>query len=86
MVFGFFNIKCIDEETIEVINCYNVNPKVSVIPWFVLNTFLREISYYIMDDLKKQIENADFSIYEERIKKNKNFYDEMINIVNGSKK
>jgi hypothetical protein len=81
IVFGFINIKYIDDETVEVINCYNVDPKVPVIPWFVLNTFLREISYYIMDDLKKQIETVDFAIYEERIKKNKNFYDFVINTV-----
>lgn len=78
ILFGFFNIKYIDEETVEVINCYNVDPKVSVIPWFILNTFLRKISYYIMEDLKKQIEKVDFKIYDERIAKNKEFYDKVI--------
>ena len=78
IIFGFFHIKYIDEETVEVINCYNVDPKVPVIPWFLLNTFLREISYYIMSDLKKQIEDVDFAIYEERISRNRKFYDNII--------
>lgn len=81
ILFGFFNIKYIDEETVEVINCYNVDPKVPVIPWFILNTFLREISYYIMEDLKKQIENVDFKIYEERIARNKPFYNHIIDAI-----
>jgi len=81
IIFGFFRIKYIDEETVEVINCYNVDPKVPVIPWFLLNTFLREISYYIMEDLKKQIEGVNFEIYEERIKKNKQFYNPLINTI-----
>lgn len=81
IIFGFFRIKYIDEETVEVINCYNVDPKVPVIPWFLLNTFLREISYYIMEDLKTQIENVDFAIYEERIRENKKFYDQIINTI-----
>jgi hypothetical protein len=73
--YGFFHLKILDQETVEVINCYNVDPKVPVIPWIILNTFLKEISYYIMEDLKKQIQDAKFGIYEERIKKNQNFYD-----------
>jgi len=81
IIFGFFRIKYIDEQTIEVINCYNVDPKVPVIPWFLLNTFIREISYYIMEDFKNQIENVDFSIYEERINKNRVFYDHLINSI-----
>lgn len=76
--FGFFHLNIIDDENIEVINCYNVDPKVPVIPWVVLNTFLKEISYYIMEDLKKQIEDSDFSYYEERIEKNKKFYDRLV--------
>ena len=81
IIFGFLRIRYIDEETVEVINCYNVDPKVPVIPWFLLNTFLREISYYIMEDLKTQIENVDFAIYEERISKNKKFYDHIIDTI-----
>lgn len=79
--FGFFHLSIIDDSTIEVINCYNVDPKVPVIPWMILNTFLKEISYYIMSDLKKQMENADFSYYEERIKNNKDFYDKLFEAV-----
>lgn len=77
MNFGFFHLKILDKDNVEVINCYNVDPKVPVIPWMILNTFLKEISYYIMDDLKKQIEDADFSLYQERIKNNKGFYDSL---------
>lgn len=78
MNFGFFNLKIIDDNTIECINCYNVDPKVPVIPWLILNTFLKEISYYIMDDLRKQIQNADYKLYEDRIKKNQKFYDHLL--------
>ena len=78
IIFGFFYIKYIDEENVEVINCYNVDPKVPVIPWFLLNTFLREISYYIMSDLKKQIEEVDFALYEERINRNRRLYDRIM--------
>ncbi len=81
IIFGFFHITYLDEETVQVINCYNVDPKVSLIPWFLLNTFLREISYYIMNDLKKHIEEVDFAIYEERIKRNKKFYNHIIEMI-----
>ena len=76
--YGFFHMKIIDDETIDVTNCYNLDPKVPVVPWIILNTFLKEISYYIMEDLKKQIECADFSLYEERIKNNPRFYDNLL--------
>jgi hypothetical protein len=79
--YGFFHLKILGKDTVEVINCYNVDPKVPVIPWMILNTFLKEISYYIMVDLKKQILDADFGLYEERIKKNQHFYDALFNKV-----
>jgi hypothetical protein len=76
--FGFFHIKIIDDENIEITNCYNVDPKVPVIPWLILNTFLKEMSYYIMEDLRKQIENVDIGMYEERIKNNPKFYNGLL--------
>jgi len=79
--YGFFHLTIIDDKTVELINCYNVDPKVPVIPWVILNTFLKEISYYIMEDLKKQIENVEFGLYEDRIKKNQKFYDSLYNKV-----
>lgn len=78
ILFGFFHIKYIDEENVEVINCYNVDPKVPFIPWFLLNSFIKEISYYVMSDLKKQIEEVDFAVYEERIERNKEFYEHIV--------
>lgn len=73
IIFGFFHIKYIDEEYCELSNCYNVDPKISIIPTFILNTFIKELSYYVLNDLRTQIENAD-PIYDERIKANPHYY------------
>jgi hypothetical protein len=75
MNFGFFHIKYIDENTCELANCYNVDPKIPVIPWFLLNTFIKELSYYIMNEIRQQIETADDKIYADRRDSNKEFYD-----------
>lgn len=72
--YGFFHIKYIDEEYCEVSNCYNIDPKVPVIPSFILNTFIKELSYYVMDDIRTKIENAD-PIYDQRIIEKKDFYE-----------
>jgi hypothetical protein len=77
LVVGFFHIKCIGENTYCLTNCYNVDPKVSVIPWFVINTVIKEINYYILEGLKKQIENGDKEIYEKRIQEKIKFYDKI---------
>lgn len=72
--YGFFYIKFIDEESCEVTNCYNVDPKVPLIPYFIINTFLKSLSYYVMNDIRTQIENVDYEIYRERIENNTAFY------------
>lgn len=81
--YGFFHIKYIDENSCEVTNCYNVDPKVPVLPIFLLNTFLKELGYYIMNDLRTQVEKAG-EIYDERIKENKVFYDKLWNVLQES--
>ncbi len=75
---GFFHIKYIDDNTYLLSNSYNVDPKVPVVPWFVLNTFTKEISYYIMDGIRSQIENTkNRDIYKKRILEKKDFYDKV---------
>ena len=81
IIYGFINIKYIDAEHVEMITCYNVDPKVPVIPWFILNTFVKEISYYIMEDLKHQIEAVENKVYDERIKNNPEFYNKVNEII-----
>jgi hypothetical protein len=80
--YGFYHIKYIDEEHCELTNCFNVDPKVSYIPWFVLNSVIKEIGYYVMDDLRKMIESEEGAkIYNERIESKKVFYDKIWNTI-----
>ena len=76
MNLGFFHIKYIKKNTYELSNGYNVDPKVPMIPWFLLNTFIKEVNYYMLEGIKKQIENTkNKHIYEKRINERKEFYE-----------
>ena len=73
---GFFHLKFIKEETFLLSTSYNVDPKVSVIPWIMLNTILKEMSFYVLDGIKNQIENTkNRDVYKKRVEEKKNFYD-----------
>jgi hypothetical protein len=89
MNLGFFHLKFVNENQYIISNCYNVDPKVPVLPWFLLNVFIKEINYYILEGLKKQIESKDTkirSIYEQRMEERKEFYsrvqDEILSVSN----
>jgi hypothetical protein len=81
MNFGFFQIENVEEGTYRITCCYNINPRVSIIPWFILNTFVKETGWYIMDGLRKVVGNdKQKEEREKRIKDNSEFYD-MVNSV-----
>lgn len=77
LVYGFYLITYIDENTCELTLATNVDPKIQIIPWFILNAFLKEVAYYIVLNFKTRIENIDKSIYEKRREKRSEFYDKI---------
>ena len=77
--FGYMHIKPIDEKSCEISVAYNVDPKVPFIPWIVLNKFMKEASYYIMLEFKKQIEKLDKETFLKKINERKEFYKEIFN-------
>jgi hypothetical protein len=80
--FGGFHIKYIDENNCELCNFYNVDPKIPLVPFFVVNTFIKELSYYVLYDIRSQLEAADENIYKERMEDNKQFYEKIITTIN----
>lgn len=75
---GFFHLKYIDENTFLLSNSYNVDPKVPVVPWIVLNTLIKEISFYVLDGIRSQIENTkNREIYRKRVEQKKDFYEKI---------
>ena len=76
MNFGYYCVKYLDETHCELFSCFNMDPKVSMIPWFILNGVTKEFGYYMMNDFRKAAENEQLAvIYKERINENKEFYD-----------
>ena len=83
--YGFYYIKYIDEEYCEFTNCFNVDPKVTYIPWFILNSFTKELAYYVMDDLRNMIESdKNEDLYKERVEQKRKFYDKIVNTLKGA--
>lgn len=77
--FGFLNIKIIDDNTCEITQCVNVNPKVSLVPYFIINKVLKEMSYYITSDLIKHVETTmKEDVYEKRRKSNPTLYNRIL--------
>lgn len=77
MNFGFYIAKYLDEDHAELFTCFNVDPKISV-PWFLINTFTKDVSYHLIKDFKTIIEKDNFSeIYSKRIEENKEDYDKI---------
>ena len=73
--FGYHYIKIINEEECELYFCGNVNPKVSLVPMFIINKVMKELAFYLMDAFRKQFESTKhLDIYKERRQKNKQFY------------
>lgn len=82
MNFGFYIAKYLDETHAELFTCFNVDPKVSV-PWFLINTFTKDVGYYMMEDFRKIVEKDGFGKnYEERIKKFSEDYDKIKKAIN----
>jgi hypothetical protein len=77
MNFGFYKLTLIDENTTEFVLSFNVDPNVALIPWFVINTFVKEISYYIVLSFKDRIENMDKTVYNKRMEEKKDFYNKI---------
>jgi len=74
MKFGYMHIIPKDENSCEVSVAFNVDPKVPLIPWIILNKFIKEASYYIMLDFKNQIEKLDKETFLKKINEKKEFY------------
>lgn len=75
--FGFYLLNYVDDSHTELSLALNVDPKVPMIPWFILNTFLKEVAYYIVLGFKERMEKLDGKIgkiYNERREKRKEFY------------
>jgi hypothetical protein len=76
MNLGFYCVKYLDDKHCELFSCFNVDPKVSMVPWFVINNVTKEFGYYLMRDFRKAAEdNSLVKEYAERIDKFKEFYD-----------
>lgn len=77
--FGYMHIIPIDEKTCEVSVSFNVDPKVPLIPWIILNKFMKEASYYIMLEFRNQIENLNNETFLQKINERKEFYQKIFN-------
>jgi len=77
MNFGFYLLTLIDENTSEFVLSFNVDPKIQLVPWFVINSFVKEVSYYIVLAFRTRMETMDKSIYDKRMLEKKVFYDKI---------
>lgn len=75
MNYGFYCVKYLDHQTSELFSCFNIDPKVSYVPWFVLNGVIKEFGYYYMNDLRKAAENEKLAAkYKQRMIEYSSFY------------
>ncbi len=78
LVYGFYHIQYISDSCYSITNCLNVDPKIPIVPWFILNTCIKESTYYIMDGLRNQINNKKAKeVYLGRIKEKEDFYEKL---------
>ena len=77
--FGYMHIIPIDEKSCDVSVAFNVDPKVPLIPWMVLNKFMKEASYYIMLEFRNQIEALDKETFLQKINEKKEFNKKIFN-------
>jgi hypothetical protein len=74
-IYGFYHIQHIKDDIFHITNGINIDPKIPILPWFVLNQCIKESCYYIMEGLKKQIENPKaFETYSKRRDEKSEFY------------
>lgn len=75
MNYGFYCVKYLDNQTTELFSCFNMDPKVSYVPWFVLNGIIKEFGYYYMSDLRKAAEDEKLAVkYKQRMLEFSTFY------------
>lgn len=76
MIFGFFKITFIDNETTEITNCYNIDANVPLVPVSIVNMVVKETGFYVMSGIKKQMENKkNYEEYAKRRELNSQFYE-----------
>ena len=76
MKFGYYCVRYLDENNSELFSCFNIDPNISMVPWFVVNGIIKEFGYYIMRDFQKAAEDNKLKEeYLKRIKENAFFYD-----------
>jgi hypothetical protein len=76
MKFGYYLVRYLDENHCEFFSCFNIDPKISYVPWFILNNCIKEFGYYFMRDFRKAAEDVKlFEIYQKRINEHPEFYD-----------
>jgi hypothetical protein len=79
-IFGFYHIQHVKDDTFYITSGINIDPKIPIIPWFILNQCIKESSYYIMDGLRTQIENKKaFDVYAKRREEKAAFYNKLKN-------
>jgi hypothetical protein len=83
MHFGFYNIQYLSENKYYVSCAFNLDPKVPIVPWFILNNVMKKITYYIIDGLRKQIYSEKAKeIYHKRVEEKKEFYEALREALN----
>jgi hypothetical protein len=74
--FGYYKIQFLSENKYYLTCAFNYDPKIPVVPWFILNKFLKWVTYYIIDGLKKQLKDPRAKvIYQKRIEEKKEYYE-----------
>lgn len=78
MNFGFYFCKYLDDNYTELFTCFNVNPNVPAVPWFILNNIVKDFGYHIMNDFRKASEcEKNQEEYAKRIKANPELYEKV---------
>lgn len=79
MKFGYMHIIPVDEKSCEITITFNIDPKVPLIPWVILNKIMKEASYYITLGFRQKIEQIDKETFLNKINEKKDFYKEVFN-------
>jgi hypothetical protein len=81
--FGYYHIQYISENKYYLSCAFNFDPKFSVIPWFILNSIMKNATYYLLEGLKKQIYDPKAKeIYKKRIEDKAEFYQKIKDSLN----
>ncbi len=81
--FGYYKIQYLSEKKYYLTCAFNYDPKIPVVPWFILNKFLKWVTYYIIDGLKKQLKDPRAElIYKKRIEEKREYYETLKKALN----